>query len=225
LKGLLLTAPAKAKSADHEIVRVRRRQDRAAQTRQAILDAATIEFASKGFGGTTTRSITERANVRHGLLDYHFETKQGVWQAVMELVILHWHERLMDAVSPHLEVDDVAALRAFQRAFIELSCKDPDSHWLMSHEARDSSHRLSELIQKLASKDVELFIGLIRKAQQLGHYVEGDPAHLHYLFVGAASRAFMLSGEIERNVGVSPFDPDFVERHVAACEKLFFRNL
>ena len=77
--------------------------------------------------------------------------------------------------------DDVAALRMFQRLFIEMSANRPELNWLMSHEIGDGSKRLSRLIERVAGKDIDLFIDLIRVAQRLGRYVEGDPAHLHYL--------------------------------------------
>lgn len=208
-----------------DLVNVRRRQDRSTQTRRLLIDAATIEFASKGFDGTTTRSIADRAKTRHALLIYHFETKQGIWRSVLEHVLQNWHTRLMAAVVPLAATDEVAALRAFQRTFIELSATEPETHWLMSHEARASTGQLQQLLETLTAKDMKLLGKLIRKAQKKGFYIAGDPAHLHYLFVGAASRVFMMSGEATRNLGRSPFDESFVERHVKYCERLFFRNL
>lgn len=213
-----LTEPAQT-----EIVNVRRRQDRSAQTRQKIIEAAAVEFATKGFGGTTTRSIAERAEVRHGLVIYHFETKQGVWQTVIDQVILRWHVELMNAIEPLAHSDPAGALRAFQRTFIELSANEPESHWLMSQDARDPLRQLSPVAEGLTAKDFALFKDLITRAQAAGRYIEGDPMHLHYLFVGAAARVFMMSGEVERNLGQSPFDKSFIEQHIAYCAKLFFR--
>lgn len=211
-------------SPPNEIVNVRRRQDRASLTRQKILDAAAIEFAWKGFGGTTTRSIAERAAVRHGLVIYHFETKQGVWQSVIDQLILRWHVALMAAVEPLAETDPVGALKAFQRTFIEMSVREPESHWLMSQDARNPFHQLGRTPDDLTSKDFALFRDLITRAQASGHFIEGDPMHLHYLFVGAAALAFMMSGDVERNLGQLTTSASFVERHIEYCAKLFFRD-
>ena len=207
-----------------QIVNVRRRQERSAQTRQRILEGGAVEFATKGFGGATTRSIAKRANVPHGLIIYHFKTKLGVWEAVMKDIISSCHTELMGKVMQFVGRDDVAALRMFQRLFIEMSANRPELNWLMSREIGDGSKRLSRLIEKVAGKDIDLFIDLIRVAQRLGRYVEGDPAHLHYLFVGAASRAFMVSSEIERTMSLSPFDKQFIKNHIQLCERLFFRD-
>lgn len=207
-----------------EIVNVRRRQERSAKTRQKIISAATTEFAFTGFDGASTRSIAERAKVQHGLVIYHFETKLGVWKAVMENALNHFHSEIKRFIEEVEGCDDVTRLRQFQKAFIRISATRPELNWLLSHEVREESSRLSWIIEKIAGRDIEEAIELIRKVQALGRYVEGDPAHLHYLFVGAATRVFMVSGEIKRTMKQSPFDEAFLERHIEMCERLFFRD-
>lgn len=207
-----------------EIVNVRRRQGRSAKTRQKIISAATAEFAFAGFDGASTRSIAERANVQHGLVVYHFETKLGVWKAVMENALNHFHHELSRCMEEVEGRDDVARLRQFQKTFIRISATRPELNWLLSHEVGEGSSRLSWIIEKIAGRDIEEAIELVRKVQVLGQYVEGDPTHLHYLFVGAATRVFMVCGEIKRTMGQSPFDEAFLERHIEMCERLFFRD-
>ena len=207
------------------IVKVRRRQDRSIQTRLAILESAKVEFASNGFGGATTRAIAERACVRHGMLVYHFENKLGVWQAMMEQFLKTWSERLLAAVRALIMIDEVAALRAFQRTFVEMSAADPDAHWLMSDMSRDASDRVSSLIDRLIGRDIEVFVDLIRRVQAKGQLIEGDPSHLYYAFIGASSRIFMVPTEVARVTGQSPFSHAFVEEHIRICERMFFRNL
>src|SRR5208283_4058743 len=76
-----------------EIVNVRRRQGRSAETRRKILEGALVEFATAGFEGATTRSIAQRAEVPHALVIYHFETKLGIWQAVVERALAEMHDQ------------------------------------------------------------------------------------------------------------------------------------
>lgn len=207
-----------------EIVNVRRRQERSAKTRQQIISAGTAEFAFAGFDGASTRSIAKRAKVQHGLVIYHFETKLGVWKAVMESALNHFHNEFNRCMEEVEGCDDIARLRQFQKTFIRITANRPELNWLMSHEIGEGSARLSWIIEKIAGRDIETAIDLVRKAQALGRYMEGDPAHLHYLFVGAATRVFMVSGEIRRTMGQSPFEETFVERHIEMCERLFFRD-
>jgi TetR/AcrR family transcriptional regulator len=212
------------KDAKIEIVKVRRRQGRSALTRQKILKAGSAEFALAGFDGTTTRSIAARAKVPHGLVIYHFESKVGVWQAVTENVLNELHSGFAKRMEALPGSDAVTRLREAQRVFIRLAAKRPEVNWVLSHDAGEGAPRLQSMVEKIIGRDIDLIIDLIRQAQRLGRYVEGNPAHLAYVSFGAASRIFMLSAEIERTMGQSPFSKAFVEKHIELCERLFFRN-
>jgi AcrR family transcriptional regulator len=54
------------------------------RTRQQILDAATEEFAAKGFEGARTDEIAKRAKVAKRMLYHYFNSKDGLFQAVLE---------------------------------------------------------------------------------------------------------------------------------------------
>ena len=54
------------------------------RTRQQILDAATEEFAAKGFEGARTDEIAKRADVAKRMLYHYFTSKDGLFQAVLE---------------------------------------------------------------------------------------------------------------------------------------------
>lgn len=214
--------------AKDEIVRVRRRQGRAARTRNNIIAAATAEFASSGFEGATTRSIAARADVPHGLVLYHFETKLGVWQAVIENALQDFHDRFRKRMKELDGLDDAMRLREFQRTFVYISAEHPELNWILSHEVGgegEDAARLNWVLENTIGEDVDISIDLISKAQAMGLYIEGDPAHLHYLFIGAASRVFDLAGEIGRTMKQSPFDQSFLERHINLIENLFWRKL
>lgn len=55
-----------------------------ATTRERILATALDVFAEKGFEGTTTREICSRAGVNGAALNYHWRSKEQLWQAVGE---------------------------------------------------------------------------------------------------------------------------------------------
>lgn len=54
--------------------------------RQRILTAATEQFLRDGFRGTTLRGIAAQAEVDHALVNYHFGSKGGLFNAVLDLV-------------------------------------------------------------------------------------------------------------------------------------------
>lgn len=215
---------SKTKTATVEIVRARRRQARSSETRKAILEAARAVFAQGGFEGATTRSIAERANLGHNLLVYHFKSMRGIWQAVMTNVTDEYRRTFNERLAGLRGVDPVTTLRLLQADFITLAAEQPEFHWLMAHEAGQGSERTSWLVEQLIEESVVDWKALIKAAQDEGGYVEGDPIHLHYLFVGAASRIFMLRGEVERVFGRDPLDRAFIQDHINLCNSLFFRD-
>lgn len=207
-----------------EIVRVRRRQSRAIETRSKILEAAVTEFADKGFDGASTRAIAERADVRHALLIYHFQSKRGIWEAVMTEILTAFRDTFDRRLAGLEGVDDVTKLQLLHADFIRMAAMRPELHWLMSHEAGQGGERIEWIAENLLDANFTTFTTLIRSAQGQGRYVAGDPIHLHYVFLGAAARIFMLAGEVQKIAGRSPFDAGFIEEHILVCRDLFFRD-
>ena len=94
----------------------------------------------------------------------------------------------------------------------------------MSNEGKRESDRLTWLVEERVRSYFDVVAKLIRAAQRQGRYVEGDPYHLQYLFIGAVTRIFMLAAEVKQVMGRSPFSKKFVDEHVHACCALFFRD-
>lgn len=64
----------------------RSQQERRNESRRKLLDAATRLFGSRGYAGTTLVEIGREAGVSHGLVTYHFGTKQDCIKAVLKHV-------------------------------------------------------------------------------------------------------------------------------------------
>jgi AcrR family transcriptional regulator len=56
------------------------------ETRRNILDVATQEFSAMGLSGARVDAIAERTNTTKRMLYYYFESKEGLYQAVLEKV-------------------------------------------------------------------------------------------------------------------------------------------
>jgi AcrR family transcriptional regulator len=77
--------------------------------KQAILEAAIAEFSTKGFSGARVDSIARTAQSNKQLIYYYFDSKVGLYEAVLGHLIARSSER-MDAGNPHPSVS--AAVRA-----------------------------------------------------------------------------------------------------------------
>lgn len=64
----------------------RTQQERREESRSKVIEAATYLFATRGYTGTTMVEIGRVAGVSHGLVTYHFGSKQECIRAVLEEV-------------------------------------------------------------------------------------------------------------------------------------------
>ncbi|KAB2869982.1 MAG: TetR/AcrR family transcriptional regulator, partial [Burkholderiaceae bacterium] len=74
-------------------------------TRARILAAAKAEFARSGLGGARVDRIAERAGANKRMLYYYFDSKDGLFRAVLEATYEHIREAEkalhLDALDPH----------------------------------------------------------------------------------------------------------------------------
>jgi TetR/AcrR family transcriptional regulator len=208
----------------YKVRNLRAPQQRSADTKRRILDAAAAEFGDHGFSGASTRTIAANAAVQHALVRYHFGDKESLWRAVIrELVSEHkaWHDAQMLELQ---EVEPVVKLRKLQEEFIRFSAAAVPYHRIMAHVAERSNPQLTWVIDEYLRDVYDQRAELIRAAQAAGKYVLGDPYHLQYLFLGAVTRIFLLAGEVEQIAGHNPLSPEFLQEHERICLSLFFRD-
>ena len=93
--------------------RKRAEQQRAIETREAILNAAIAEFADKGFDGASIRAIADRLGLQHPLITYHYRTKDILWRAAAEHAFAQIRDE-WDASAQGLELSPLQRLRREQ---------------------------------------------------------------------------------------------------------------
>lgn len=89
------------------------KQERAEQTRQRLIEAASATFAEHGYAGTSLHQIVRSAGVTMGALTFHFASKSALADAVQEAGTAATREVLHSAGhAPGLQgvLDEVLAL-------------------------------------------------------------------------------------------------------------------
>jgi AcrR family transcriptional regulator len=81
----LNSTPSDARPADAPRGEPRRKYD-PEQTKRNILDVATQEFSAMGLTGARVDAIAERTNTTKRMLYYYFDSKEGLYEAVLEKV-------------------------------------------------------------------------------------------------------------------------------------------
>lgn len=107
------------------------RSARRSRTRRLILDAASELFADKGFSGTSTEDVGERAGVSKGSIFYNFGSKEALGEAV----ITEGAEQVRAAVlQAHVGTSGWAALSAAAMAMLRSVDQTPDRCQVLSTE-------------------------------------------------------------------------------------------
>ncbi|MDB5426742.1 MAG: hypothetical protein JWR43_717, partial [Phenylobacterium sp.] len=202
----------------------RRQQQRSVDTRLKIIRAALSQFALLGFDGASTRGIAEAAEVPHSLVIYHFHTKEELWYETVKEAVRWYTRRSFGVVGPVREGDPVRRLKRNFAHYIRFSAEYPDFFRMLTRENALASERLEWLVTNHVGPTLAHTTELIRRAQALGAFVEGDPLSLQYLFLGSATSPYRSAREIELLTGEAPDTEDAIRRHIELCERLFFRT-
>ena len=196
----------------------RREQQRAVETRLAILRAALSEFADKGFDAASIRAIADKTGIQHQLITYHFRTKEILWKAVAEHVFTRlrelWNERVPDDAS----MPPIDRLREEYRAFFNVTLDYPDLHHFMLRESRPGSPRMPWLAENLLKPLMGRLLPQIAAAQADGDLPPGDPVLLHYMLIGMTTVLSSLGADIAATSGRVPDSPAVVANYWTLLE-------
>ena len=202
----------------------RKEQQRAIDTRQAILEAALSEFAEKGFEAASIRNIGERTGLQHPLITYHFQTKDLLWRAVAELVFSRVKQDWDDARLPDPALDPLGRVREEYRAFLSFTMAYPSFHHFMLRENRPGSSRLPWLTETYLVPLMGRILPHIEAAQAAGLLPGVDPFIFHYMMIGIISVPSSLGAEIKIAKDINTSDPAVVDQYWQLIDTLIFKQ-
>ena len=179
------------------------------------MGSALTEFAAKGFDGASTLSIARRVDAHQPQINYHFDSKEALWEAAVEHLFDLLDERLGAIIPPESDdpVDIGVSLAASIRAFVHFAAEHPELNRIMLQEATEDSDRLRKVVDARIRPIYEGTLaawGLLREA---GLAAPIEPTMVHWVIVGAASLPFANAPEVRFLTGEEPTDPGWVAAH------------
>ena len=102
-------------------------------TRDRILAAATELFSERSFDGATMREIAAVAGVTQPLVNYHFRSKDVLWQAAVDSLFERLDETMTERVRGLRGVDPVTTATLLVRGLGVFSASNPQLHRPMMH--------------------------------------------------------------------------------------------
>jgi AcrR family transcriptional regulator len=112
------------------------------ERRDQIVREALCLFASRGYSGTTTRTIAERVGITEAALYRYFPSKQSLYAEIIDRKMAG--PDLIDSLRPAALVrDDAGLFRELGRAILERGQRDPEFLRLLHFTALEG-HELAE---------------------------------------------------------------------------------
>src|ERR1700719_545156 len=178
------------------------------RTRERIMAAAHKEFASSGFAGARTDAIARRARVNERMIFYCFDSKEGLYRAVLE-------QKLSARAGMIESMPDEDLISSMVNGF-EAICADTDSLRMWQWEALDRSGR-KLVAEKERRAYFQTEVARWRRAKASGS-LPSDADEEMLLLVSAALRAYPLAFPQVTSLvtGMDPLDPEF-QRKWSAC--------
>jgi len=161
------------------------------RTRDAILAAAQVEFASKGLSGGRVDRIARQSRANKRMIYHYFGSKDGLYLAVLERV----YEDLRGAEKT-LELSNLAPEEAIKRLIefnFDYCRRHPELISLINDENlhRAKHLRRSKKVRELHSPFVRLIDGILRRGVATGAFRKGlDPVNL-YVTIAAMSYFYL----------------------------------
>ena len=176
----------------------------AKERKAAVLDCACGIFSSGSYRGTTTAEIARQAGVTEPVLYRHFESKRGLYLAVLEeswrRLRVVWEQAVADEPDPRFWVS------AMGRAY--LASKDTRilcaELWIQALTEASDDAEIRRFLRK-QMREVHSFVSdVIRRSQEAGGiFPERDSNAEAWIFISIG-----LLGTVGRRVGSVP-EEDF----------------
>ncbi len=170
---------------------------------EAILRAAEIEFADKGFEGATTSAIAARAGLPKANLHYYFSTKTVLYRRVVEGVLSIW----LDAA----EVFDSAgsaedALTRYIGAKMDLARDRPLGSRIFAREVIRGAPVIQDFLETTLAEWVESRSTIVRGWIATGELRSLDPKVLFYTIWATTQHYADFATQIATLNGGEPLD-------------------
>ena len=190
--------------------------ERRAETTEQILDTAEYLFSRHGLYGVTLKDVAKRVGVHHTLVNYYFEDKAKLFDAVFARRALITSERRMRALDEYDAASGgkptvEGALRAFLDTDLDLYTEGGEgwkNYAALSAQVANTPEWGADLMDEYFDPVVLKLIGLLKKA--LPGCAEEDIFWGYHFVTGALMLTLARTGRIDKLSGGLCKSDDFM---------------
>jgi AcrR family transcriptional regulator len=183
-----------------------KKAEQRAETMERILDAAEVLFARHGLYGVTLKEIATEVGVHHTLLNYYFEDKKTLFDAVFARRAVVTSERRMRVLDEYDASTDTptveGALRAFLDTDLDLYIQGGEgwkNYAQLTAQVANTPEWGAQLMDQNFDPVVLRLIGLLKRA--LPDCAEADIFWGYHFVSGALMLTLARTGRIDKLSG------------------------
>ncbi len=195
--------------------------ERIAKGRERLLLVAMRLFAERGFDGVTVRDISSAADVSVGLINHHFQSKEGLRQAVDEYFIQRTGAALERAISASRDLDPEKVGEHERQWIVRYANEWPDFVAYMRRAIMDGSP-WGETLFRRYFESIRTMVDRFDAEGRIAPSVDRLWLPILYMFV--IMGPLMLDPYIKNMLGKSTYDPDMWARFQKAATALFWNG-
>jgi TetR/AcrR family transcriptional regulator len=197
--------------------------DRSAETRSRILDSALRDFSTLGFAGARMDQIAAAAGVNKALLYYHFDSKENLYAAAVEMISAKIRDRSMAVFLSNASPGERvlrAALDHFDRILTQGEFQSLMQQEMMRMHQGDPG-AMAILVKRVFSPIRTMYESMVREGIASGELIEVDWLQLHLASLGANVFYFLVAPVWRMLLPFEPFAPEVLaERRKSLVEFL-----
>ncbi len=136
-----------------------------------MIGAATLSFGERGYRASSLKAIGERAGISHGVIPFHFGSKEGLLLAVVDHCFEVFQRSVFGALAGRTRDFSLGDLRAFVEAQLTFQQERPEVGRLfqvLMFEALGPSPELRAHFQSFHARLKTRGAGWIRAGQEAG---------------------------------------------------------
>ncbi|MEH2320637.1 TetR/AcrR family transcriptional regulator [Nostoc sp.] len=183
-------------------------------TKKQILDAAEAEFSRNGLSGARTEAIARGAGINTAMIYYYFQSKEGLYQAVLQRPAVEMHEGL-----GQLNLDQFPpgeALKLLIKEAIAYETAHPHRGMLWFQEANQNQGKYFK--QANWQENFSYLIKILERGMAEGYFRQLDPFLTTLHIIGVCNLYFNAYENIKHTrPDLQLLSPEMIEQHTQAA--------
>jgi len=167
-------------------------QVRTELARAKMVAAATPMFSQNGYDATSVRKIEIAADVKRGMLVYHFGTKEDFWKAVADNIFNLITDQRKARISVLPDMAEREGIAMIIRFHVRAAAQHPEINRLLAQEACQKSWRIQYLVKQHIKPGSVYMEKYVSKAL---NFTPREFAHWYYIMVSSCATMFSFEPE------------------------------